>query len=202
MSEIIPKLTYKKNMLMSEATRTYLGSVPSVDIQLAIMGKDPYPTDATGIPFCKPTWNQQLSRNCSGRYVLISMGFEEETISARYNAPINLFEDLLSYGIVFLNASYQYIGNTISKKRHFSYLQEAYEHNKAILESASGILCCGDAKKIKWVVPTIDNRFRFVVHPDVRNKVNPARNSRWKEWWEKDALFDKLLLSIPFRERT
>ncbi len=197
MAEITPNLTNVENMRLSEATRIYLGSVPYVDIRLAIMGKDPYPTDATGIPFCKPTWDQQLYGNCSGRYVLLSLGFEEETIRAKYNAPINLFEDLLGHGIVFLNASYEYIGNTISKKRHLPYLQESYKHNKPVLDSASVILCCGEAKKIRWVVPATDERFLTVIHPDVRNK----RSDRWKEWWDKDALYDKLQLSIPFREQ-
>ena len=163
------------------------------------MGKDPYPTDATGIPFCKPSWDQQLAENCSGRYVLNSLGCEEEVIREKYKYPNCLFEDLLGCGIVFLNVSYQYIGAKLSREKHLHYLQESYKYNRAVLESASIVLCCGEAKNIRWVMPKTDERFHFIIHPDIRNKVNPGRNVRWKEWWDKDVLYDKFLLSMPFR---
>ena len=46
--------------------RDYIDSINQERIILVIMGKDPFPTKATNIPFCKKTWAEQLlSRQAS-----------------------------------------------------------------------------------------------------------------------------------------
>lgn len=190
-------------MQISEITRNYLKDIPRKNLHLAIMGKDPYPTDATGIPFCKPTWEQQLSQNCSGRFVLLSLGFNPGVLQQKYDTPIHLFEELREYGIVFLNVSYKYIGKAIRKKHHLVYLQNSYQHNRLALEAARLVLFCGEAEKIlRWgIMPINNNRYRCVIHPDVRNKNNPNRSDSWQNCWGDDALYNELLLSVPSRER-
>lgn len=55
------------------------------NFSLIIMGKDPFPTDPIGIPFCKKTWDEQLGVVCSGRYVLESLGMDDAQL---INQPV------------------------------------------------------------------------------------------------------------------
>ncbi len=135
------------------STLRYLDGVSSTGLQLAVVGKDPFPSNATGIAFCKPAWDQQLAENCSGRHVLLSLGFDPSATQAEYATPSLLFERLRTVGIVFLNASYIYVGTPIRKAKHLAHLQHAYQVNKVILEAAKAVLYCGEASKMRWVAP-------------------------------------------------
>ena len=175
----------------------YIQAVPSGQLQAAIVGKDPFPTAATQIPFCKATGKEQLALNCSGRYVLASLGITLSTVEAEYETPRELFEALRSVGIVFLNASRSYIGGTINRSKHLPLLTEALVANEPILHAARNVIYCGEAWKVSWVAPTVTGELS--VHPDVRNKYNPRTKDRWKQSWEEKALFMRLGLTLPSR---
>jgi hypothetical protein len=61
-----------------ERTQEYIASIDVASVQLVILGKDAYPTDPTGVAFCKPTWGAMKHGNCSGRFVLEALGVNWE----------------------------------------------------------------------------------------------------------------------------
>lgn len=186
-------------MQISQATIRYMGGIPKAALQLVIIGKDPFPSDATGIPFCKPTWEQQMAWNCSGLYVLLSLGLDLVSIQEIHPTPASLFESLRAEGIVFLNASYAYLGKKkITQSRHIQQLKAAHELNKNIIQSASAVIYCGEASKIKWIDPIERTGSHYVVHPDVRNKNRRITFSRWHKWWSPNALVDSLNIKFSF----
>lgn len=155
-------------------------------IELVILGKDPYPGDPVGIPFCKDTWSELFQYNCSGRYVLNALGYEEnDIITGKYSCPAAFFEYLAKIrGIFFLNVSYHYLGGPLRKKKHQKFIDEAHDVNKPILRNARRIIFCGAANKIRWLGLEGGNVTK-VVHPDVRNRYSPFLhiNSDWKNVW-------------------
>lgn len=174
------------------ATTSYLEGIPKKALQLAVIGKDPFPSDPTGIPFCKPSWDQQLDLKCSGRYVLLALGLDVTSIQEKYSKPKSLFEFLREEGIVFLNASYVYTGGQITQTKHLQHLKAAYTLNKSIIESARAVIYCGEASKIRWIAPIEKPESYCVVHPDVRNKNRKITSDRWRMWWGPNALIDRL----------
>lgn len=183
-------------MQISQATIRYIEGIPKSALQLAIIGKDPFPSDPTGIPFCKPSWEQQLAWNCSGLYVLRSLGLASIAIQTDYPTPALLFEFLRTKGIVFLNASYIPIDGKITQSRHILQLRAAYELNKNIIKSAKSVIYCGEASKIKWIAPINHTGSHCVVHPDVRNKNRRITSDRWHQWWDTNALVDRLGVAL------
>lgn len=166
--------------------------IPKKALQLAVIGKDPFPSDPTGIPFCKPSWGQQLDLKCSGLYVLHSLGLDITAIQENHPTPRSLFEFLRTEGIVFLNASYIYIGGKITQTKHLQHLIAAYTLNKNIIEAAKTVIYCGEASKIRWIAPIEQSGSHCVIHPDVRNKNREITSDRWSIWWEPNALVDRL----------
>lgn len=175
----------------------YLQAIPPGPLQIALVGKDPFPKAATQIPFCKATWKEQLASNCSGRYVLASLGVTLSEAEAEYETPQGLFEALRSAGIVFLNASCSYIGGTIVRSKHLPLLAKAHIANKPVLQAAKNVIYCGEAWKVRWIEPTLKGDLS--IHPDVRNKHNPRTKDRWKQSWEEKALSNRLGLTLPSR---
>jgi len=51
---------------------------------LTIVGKDPYPSDAIGIPFCKPSWNSFCKNNVSGFTIIKSLGFDIMVLRSQF----------------------------------------------------------------------------------------------------------------------
>jgi len=118
-------------------------------INIVIMGKDPYPNESVGIPFCKPTWDSMLADSCSGRHVLNSLSidllsYEKDSLVEIYKTPIDLFIELVDKGIVFLNLSSDFIGGPIRKKNHKKQLKKTLSINAPILEKSDHIICCGE----------------------------------------------------------
>ncbi|MDD4220522.1 MAG: hypothetical protein PHR10_10125 [Sphaerochaetaceae bacterium] len=170
----------------------YLNILEGLDeIEKIIMGKDPYPEDPTGIPFCKNAWNAVFQNNCSGRYVLSALGYKrKEILEGKYGCPADFFKYLAGKkGIVFLNMSYHYIGGSLRKKEHEGYIEEARATNMPIMEKAKSIFICGAAGKLPWIASTWialkGVKVINVVHPDVRNRSSKYQSVRdeWKKNW-------------------
>jgi len=51
----------------------YIEKMYEVCPELVIVGKDPYPSAAMGIPFCKPSWTMMANQTISGFHVLNSL---------------------------------------------------------------------------------------------------------------------------------
>lgn len=177
-----------------DATIKYISGVSQTSLQLTIIGRDPFPTDPIGIPFCKPTWEQQLESNCSGRNVLLSLGIDLDAAEKEFKTPSGLFESLRSDGIIFLNASYEFIDGKIRKYKHLKYLSDAWAINEPFINISTFVLYCGEANKIKWVAPI--NNDCCVVHPDIRNKINKYTSEQWKDTWSQNAIRETLGLTI------
>lgn len=187
-------------MPLAGTTHSYLAGALPTSLQVVIVGRDPFPKYATGIPFCKPNWDQQLANNCSGKYVLLSLGIDLAAAQQAHSTPQELFEKLRSNGIVFLNASYKLVGDKIRLSKHKKYLSEANEINKKFIEAAKTVRYCGEAKKINWISPI--SMDLCVVHPDIRNKYNPNTRERWLASWSPNALHEQLGLTPHLRGLT
>lgn len=155
------------------------------DVYLAIVGKAPYPQQPVGIPFCKETWKEIEAHNCSGLYVLRSLGISISKVKQNYT-PVSLFEKLARLGIVFLNVSYDLINGPLRKKSHKESLRNALQINSPIFKKATHIILCGDAKKNFWFGDNLEN-FKTVIHPDIRNRSKKRWHS-WSQTWSDEAL--------------
>jgi len=165
---------------------------------LAIMGKDPYPTGAMGIPFCKSNWDEFCSKNVSGLDVLKSLGVNIKVVRCQFKSPSEYFIYLAKEkGIIFLNLSYYFLDSACRKSTHSSELQEAESINKNYLYNSQNIILCGEANKIRWYKSSYKN-LHSVVHPDNRCKISPYENIRneWYEWWSEDSLKNKFKIEI------
>ena len=170
-----------------ERTRNYLELIELDRVQLVILGKDAYPTDSTGVAFCKPTWGAQIKPNCSGLFVLQALGVDYAAEKQRVpeRPPLDLFERLAHSGVVFLNASYSTeVGKRFTKTANLPKLTEAYGVNKAIIGAAKNVIRCGEARRMDWV-PDSDTEKKYfdVVHPDKRNSFNKWTKDRWGKLW-------------------
>lgn len=190
----------------------YLGGLTGRDsLQLVIVGKDPYPNDATGIPFCKTGMRAQFKSNCSGGIVLKALGCDVEFLLKKYEkdeeGTLKLFTALRDAGIVFLNVIYrteiEEIGKRIVKKDDLLALKTDYErYNGMVLSKARRVIYCGEAKKIQWVegAPRADDKkIHAVPHPDMRNSYSRHAKVRkkYEDWWSPGKLRRKLGLELP-----
>jgi len=158
-----------KNILL---TRQY--------VDLIIVGKDPYPTSAAGIPFCKESWKELLRVNCSGYHVLSALGVDLVAAKEKFSTPIILFEALAVEGIAFLNASYHFLNSERIYKKHFCFIEMATAVNKLIIEKTKVCILCGQAKVIKDYIPAQTDIFE-VIHPDVQNR--KFNKNAWEQVW-------------------
>jgi hypothetical protein len=183
--------------------KEYLNGVANHDsLQLVIVGKDPYPNDATDIPFLKTRMDALFKPNCSGGIVLKAIGYDPDHLRKKYKddeeGTLKLFLDLRDEGIVFLNALYrtdrEEFGRKIGKA-DLAGLKEAYEkYNKPVLHKARRVIYCGAAKKVpQWIkeAPQVnDKNIHAVPHPDKRNGYSRYREVRekYEKWWSPRAL--------------
>lgn len=88
------------------------------DYKLCIIGKDPYPEDSIGIPFCKIAIND---KTCSGYYLLTALGISIKSLNYKYTIDevIQIFYDLINKDVLFLNSSYYFLNKeNLSKNKH------------------------------------------------------------------------------------
>lgn len=164
---------------------------------LTIVGKDPFPTNPVGIPFCKRTWEEQRKKNSSGLYVLKSLGIDLDKAEKIFTTPNGLFYYLALNGIALLNCSYHYLGAKISKK-HYIYIKNALITNQPIISNSKNVILCGQAKILSEEKTEIGielpNNCIDVVHSDIRVRTNIQ--PKWQEWWSDDSLKNKYDLDI------
>jgi len=170
-----------------ELARVYVASINLDRVQMVILGKDAYPTDPTGVAFCKPTWKALTDGNCSGLYVLQALGVDLAAEEQRQpeQLPPNLFERLGGAGVAFLNASYSpAVGGRFTRRDDLSALAEAYDLNRPILSVAKSVIRCGEAKLMDWVAEEDSAKIYWdVVHPAKRNSSNKYIKKDWSEIW-------------------
>jgi len=160
----------------------------SKQIRLVLLGKDPYPTGPTGIPFVKDNW-ATLNKNSAGYNVFCSL-CGKETLS-QSPSPRALALELAARGIVFLNCSYHYLRKEVlNKYKHFRYVKLAYEGNRIFLERADRVILCGQAyPMLAWVKHDLNmDKYKSAPHPSrqARNRINDQ--SQWDEYWQEKAL--------------
>lgn len=165
----------------------YLSGAPA-NLRLAIVGKDPFPSDATNIPFCKSDWKMQTERTCSGRILLEALGVDLSAARERFTNPAELFAELRGNGIVVLNSSYVYLGERPISRHDMNRLIAAHEINDGILARTETVLLCGQAKRVRWITPLPDAL--EVCHPSLQNSVHPSEAVRraWHHTWAPGAL--------------
>lgn len=178
----------------------YLRAISELDeIKLVIMGKDPFPTNPNGIPFCKPTWDEQLAANSSGFVVLNSLGVDRVD-QKKFTEPRELFLELANHGIVFLNVVYEYLGGNKLRMRnpqHLNWRELAFEINEPLLDQAENIVLCGEAEKNRWNGVVYPNAAE-VVHPEIRNRISPVESTRqdWERNWSANSISDRFNLDL------
>ena len=162
---------------------------------LIIMGKDPYPKEAVGIPFCKPSWDSMCDKRISGLFVLQSIGLDIKKARNGFKVPADYFVYLAKEkGIAFLNLSYHYLNDSVRKK-HYVQLQSAEKVNKKYLFRSKATVLCGEAKKIIWYEGDYPS-LHYAVHPSRQCNIHKNQKVRdsWSEWWSDGALKKKFQL--------
>jgi hypothetical protein len=151
---------------------------------LTIVGKDPYPTAPTGIPFCKNSWEELLRDNCSGSHVIASLGIEIEEAKRKMTTS-QFFNELAMHGVAFLNASYHFLETSNIPKKDFTYIEKALETNSAIIEKSEHVILCGQAKVLLSYF-TDNGHMKEFIHPDTRNR--GTRKEAWESIWSPNRL--------------
>jgi len=178
------------------------------NIKLVIIGQDPFPTDANGIPFCKN--DLKNIKNTSGGYILKRLGIP----SFDANDGISTFYELLEKGVLFLNLSNQLLksedGKWLSRDRIDALLIESFNTNKIILSKLNAsvlILRLGSQKKLSGFYKAnyykaYKDKYNMLtkIHPSPFNRNRDA----WKKFWDNKNIasiedFMRLLLA-PAKE--
>lgn len=158
------------------------------NITLVIVGRDPYPSNPISIPFLKASWDDLPSKS-SGCIVIMSI-FRDSPAQHFFSPREFAFFALQKHGIVFLNASYHFLGSdTISWKRHHKYVEDAFRVNSPILSRAKNVMLCGAAAKMMTFVTEINEPyFTPVPHPCLRGKYAASNKTKWDTYWSPGAL--------------
>lgn len=177
--------------VISVTTREYLSKAPKGPLSLVIVGQDPFPTGATGIPFSKETWKEQLAPSSAALYVLNTLGIDADAAKAEFKScPDELFRALRDQGVVVLNASYTLPDERKSSALSWSaVLDESRTYDRGILERAERTVLCGRIAQRLSKLPYVNNPEHYV-HPAVRNKTHPITSVReaWHKQWGNPSL--------------
>jgi len=156
---------------------------------LVIVGKDPYPKGAIGIPFVKLLW-KDLDRRSAGRNLFESF-FSEREIN-NFKSPREAAFSLLGRGVVLLNASYYFLNRESLRDRHKKFVVLSLRINYPILNKAKHVIVCGkDAKKmLSWVIPESSSKlFEFKPHPSLQGKNSGSKEHKnlWNLTWGRES---------------
>lgn len=158
-------------------------------IKICIVGRDPYPSAAMNLPFCKNQFDIKRD-NCSGKHLLRGLGVDVHSPKYSSLEPYDIFMDLLDQGIAVLNSSYYYLEKeTLSKRKHMEFFNEAYtETNKELFKKSDIIILLGESSKmVEWlnIKDGAERKMVTVCHPDVRNRYNSAVKESWNKTFNK-----------------
>jgi hypothetical protein len=153
-------------------------------LQLLVCGKDPFPTDPIGIPFCKASWREQFADTCSGGIVLQALGFTPKALQARFTTPADFFMHLTSFGVGFSNLSYHFLDGKAREVADAPCLTAAAKINKPLLAKAKRVLLCGEACNMHWYAGRRSYDL-IVCHPDRRNAISEDAGiqAAWQATW-------------------
>lgn len=152
-------------------------------IKLVVVGKDPYPEGALGLPFAKKDMSSQ-DKCDSGFVILWALGI---AFFPQNKDDVNkLYKELLQEGIVFLNVSYKYLGKRVplEKSIHLPYLHCANSFNKIILDHAQSVLLCNSAKN-GFLWPNNLNKKTKPANIMIGNHPSGNNAKQWKQTWAK-----------------
>lgn len=168
--------------------------VNTKEIKLLFIGKDPYPTNPNGIPFCKPTIKELKDGRCSGRYLLNGLGINIDNYSDTDNST-EIFYDLLDKKeIGFLNASYSPPPN---KKLSEEQRNNFKNKNENIIKKANCVVTSIGAKDLlrQYLSHNELDKIEIVCHPDIRNRNNKIHKEMYNLIWEtENGLLNKFNL--------
>ncbi len=165
------------------ANNYYQAATELKEIDLLIIGQDPYPKDANGVAFCKNELEQFFDESCCGKDLLFSLGMSEDFVRKGFANPRHCFQNLLvKHKICFINAS-----NAVTKDMNETQLElileESKEFNLPFLKKAKQIIILGTGKTKEYY-----HRYNCgieyteaVIHPTGRNKKEYL--SQWKKIW-------------------
>lgn len=162
------------------------------------MGKDPFPQDPVGIPFCKPDWEQLNDDRCSGRHVLASLGVNTVAVRSAFAVPADYFNYLARVkGIAFLNLSYHFLDGPCRKGDHRAELLQAAAVNDPVLSKSRCVVLCGEASKYGWY-GNKPSHAHEVGHPDVRCRISrfPKVAAQWQAWWSSNAIAQRFGITV------
>lgn len=168
------------------------------NVSLVILGRDPYPSGASSIPFVKSKW-KDLKKGSAGYNVFNSLF--NEFPSESFATPKDCAFSLLDSGVVFMNCSYNYLNEeTVSKVKHFVFITSAFDTNVPILERANVILACGDGYKMLEMVAILDTSIvKKVPHPSTQSRNGASVDeSEWDQIWSQNML-NKSIQTPPKR---
>jgi len=149
--------------------------------RILISGKDPFPTNPTGIPFCKGSWREQFHHTCSGGVVLQGLGFSQATLQELFDTPADFFMRLADFGIGFINLSYHFLDGIARRVKDAPYLKAAAAINKPLLAKAERVLLCGEAANMHWYAGKRPHDL-IVCHPDRRNAIREDADAVRADW--------------------
>ena len=166
-------------------------------LNIIFVGRDPYPNDSMGIPFCKNEINKLRKTNCSGRYLL--RGFGVDIMEKKYddfqNTEDMFFSLLMDKGIGLVNASYFPISKKAEKYqiKLSSYLNNllfSLEGPKVIMTKSAEVLFKMKEKPLESgyklletpsIQMPIKDTWSIVCHPDFRNSRREDHKTFWQE---------------------
>jgi uracil DNA glycosylase len=184
----------KKENLNQEILVDYLKNAENnaENIKIVLIGQDPYPSDANGIPFCKN--DLKNIKNTSGGFILKRLGI----LSFDSNDGIATFHHLLEKGILFLNLSNQLLktedGKWLNRELIDELLIDSFKSNENIISKLNPsvlILRLGSQKKLSgffksnYYKPNKDKyKILSIIHPSPFNK----NRESWRNIWGKDEI--------------
>lgn len=188
--EAIASVLLNDSLLDEEYFKALKKAYEDDNIKLVLIGLDPFPKNAIGIPFCKAEW-KDLKKGTGFR--VFSSLLDVDNFSAWPITPKNQAIELAKNGVIFLNSSYELLRDPNRKKGRQVFLDKGLAFNAMFLKKAQNILCLGVVSfnhvEDEFKLTKLKN---FAYHPAARalQRADP----KWKNFWDKGCLKHKFNL--------